>query len=180
VLNISFFLNVFLFLTFVNYLAIKKCLFLQLFCHYDLLILISTLVDTQYKPVTSTSKSASSSSGKQADKHKKARSFTCERCNQGFDGMAALRQHCRALHGDQKYYKCNVCTKLFSHPSSRNIHLRLHSGEKPYECETCGKRFRVSSHLKDHIRVHTGINLFFVFRTFYTCEFYFYTTLFFC
>jgi KRAB domain-containing zinc finger protein len=87
---------------------------------------------------------------------KRARVFKCERCNEGFDGMAALRQHCKVLHGDQKYYKCNVCSKLFSHPSSRNIHLRLHSGEKPYKCETCGKRFRVSSHLKDHIRVHTG------------------------
>ncbi|XP_031569200.1 uncharacterized protein LOC116303748 isoform X2 [Actinia tenebrosa] len=87
---------------------------------------------------------------------KKLRVSKCERCNEEFDGMAALRQHCRVLHGDQKYYKCNICNKLFSHPSSRNIHLRLHSGEKPYECETCGKRFRVSSHLKDHIRVHTG------------------------
>ncbi|XP_032238471.2 zinc finger protein 99 isoform X2 [Nematostella vectensis] len=87
---------------------------------------------------------------------KKNKPFMCERCDEEFDGMASWRQHCRNLHGDQKYYKCNVCGKLFSHPSSRNIHLRLHSGEKPYECTTCGKRFRVSSHLKDHIRVHTG------------------------
>ena len=87
---------------------------------------------------------------------KRLRLYKCERCAMKFMGLAVLRQHCREVHGDQKYYKCNVCGKLFSHPSSRNIHLRLHSGEKPYECETCGKRFRVSSHLKDHIRVHTG------------------------
>ena len=82
--------------------------------------------------------------------------YKCERCNSQYMGLAMLRQHCRDVHGDQKYYKCHVCGKLFSHPSSRNIHLRLHSGEKPYKCSTCGKQFRVSSHLKDHVRVHTG------------------------
>ena len=87
---------------------------------------------------------------------KRLRMYKCERCNTQYMGLAMLRQHCRDVHGDQKYYKCHVCGKLFSHPSSRNIHLRLHSGEKPYKCTTCGKQFRVSSHLKDHVRVHTG------------------------
>lgn len=87
---------------------------------------------------------------------KRLRMYKCERCNTQYMGLAMLRQHCRDVHGDQKYYKCHVCGKLFSHPSSRNIHLRLHSGEKPYKCSTCGKQFRVSSHLKDHVRVHTG------------------------
>lgn len=87
---------------------------------------------------------------------KRLRMYKCERCNSQFMGLAMLRQHCKDVHGDQKYYKCHVCGKLFSHPSSRNIHLRLHSGEKPYRCNTCGKQFRVSSHLKDHVRVHTG------------------------
>ena len=87
---------------------------------------------------------------------KRLRMYKCERCNSKYMGLAMLRQHCKDVHGDQKYYKCHVCGKLFSHPSSRNIHLRLHSGEKPYKCNTCGKQFRVSSHLKDHVRVHTG------------------------
>lgn len=87
---------------------------------------------------------------------KRLRMYKCERCNSQYVGLAMLRQHCKDVHGDQKYYKCHVCGKLFSHPSSRNIHLRLHSGEKPYKCTTCGKQFRVSSHLKDHVRVHTG------------------------
>lgn len=87
---------------------------------------------------------------------KRLRMYKCERCNSQYVGLAMLRQHCKDVHGDQKYYKCHVCSKLFSHPSSRNIHLRLHSGEKPYKCSTCGKQFRVSSHLKDHVRVHTG------------------------
>ena len=87
---------------------------------------------------------------------KRLRMYKCERCNSQYVGLAMLRQHCKDVHGDQKYYKCHVCGKLFSHPSSRNIHLRLHSGEKPYKCSTCGKQFRVSSHLKDHVRVHTG------------------------
>lgn len=87
---------------------------------------------------------------------KRLRMYKCERCKSQYMGLAMLRQHCKDVHGDQKYYKCHVCGKLFSHPSSRNIHLRLHSGEKPYKCSTCGKQFRVSSHLKDHVRVHTG------------------------
>lgn len=92
---------------------------------------------------------------------KRLRMYKCERCNSQYMGLAMLRQHCKDVHGDQKYYKCHVCGKLFSHPSSRNIHLRLHSGEKPYKCTTCGKQFRVSSHLKDHVRVHTGVWNFF-------------------
>ena len=107
-------------------------------------------------PLTTLFHSSGSPSSPSDSTSKRMRLYKCERCNSQYFGLASLRSHCRSVHGDQKYYKCHVCGKLFSHPSSRNIHLRLHSGEKPYQCQTCGKRFRVSSHLKDHVRVHTG------------------------
>lgn len=122
------------------------------FClHFLFKMKYSFLLDLQ-----SNDNSVSVDQGANTSLSKRLRMYKCERCNSQYMGLAMLRQHCKDVHGDQKYYKCNVCGKLFSHPSSRNIHLRLHSGEKPYKCSTCGKKFRVSSHLKDHVRVHTG------------------------
>lgn len=122
------------------------------FClHFLFKMKYSLLLDLQ-----SNNNSVSVDQGANTSLSKRLRMYKCERCKSQYMGLAMLRQHCKDVHGDQKYYKCHVCGKLFSHPSSRNIHLRLHSGEKPYKCSTCGKKFRVSSHLKDHVRVHTG------------------------
>lgn len=125
-------------------------------CLFRFILLIK---DLQSNTVSGTDEFTQEMSGSLMSK--RLRMYKCERCNSQYMGLAMLRQHCKDVHGDQKYYKCHVCGKLFSHPSSRNIHLRLHSGEKPYKCTTCGKQFRVSSHLKDHVRVHTGVWNFF-------------------
>ena len=128
-------------------------------CLFCFILLIK---DLQSNTVSGTDEFTQDMSGSLMSK--RLRMYKCERCNSQYMGLAMLRQHCKDVHGDQKYYKCHVCGKLFSHPSSRNIHLRLHSGEKPYKCTTCGKQFRVSSHLKDHVRVHTGVWNFFSFQ----------------
>ncbi|EIE81559.1 hypothetical protein G6F46_011823 [Rhizopus delemar] len=54
-------------------------------------------------------------------------------------------------------YKCSVCPKRFTRPSSLATHMHSHTGEKPYECEHegCGRRFSVVSNLRRHAKIHT-------------------------
>ncbi|KAI9256557.1 hypothetical protein BDA99DRAFT_413259, partial [Phascolomyces articulosus] len=49
-------------------------------------------------------------------------------------------------------YKCTVCVKRFTRPSSLATHMHSHTGEKPYKCqiEGCGRRFSVVSNLRRH------------------------------
>ncbi|KAI9320719.1 hypothetical protein BX666DRAFT_2130907 [Dichotomocladium elegans] len=53
-------------------------------------------------------------------------------------------------------YKCSVCDKRFSRPSSLATHMHSHTGEKPYTCqvEGCGRRFSVVSNLRRHAKIH--------------------------
>ncbi|KAI9255972.1 hypothetical protein BY458DRAFT_519736 [Sporodiniella umbellata] len=57
-------------------------------------------------------------------------------------------------------YKCTVCPKRFTRPSSLATHMHSHTGEKPYECvhEGCGRRFSVVSNLRRHAKIHTHIS----------------------
>ncbi|RCH77836.1 hypothetical protein CU098_004749 [Rhizopus stolonifer] len=54
-------------------------------------------------------------------------------------------------------YKCTVCPKRFTRPSSLATHMHSHTGEKPYECEHdgCGRRFSVVSNLRRHAKIHS-------------------------
>jgi uncharacterized Zn-finger protein len=80
-----------------------------------------------------------------------------------------------------KRYKCAVCTKRFTRPSSLTTHMYSHTGEvspvrmppstceivllaekvhlhkkKPHKCPvpSCGRRFSVISNLRRHIKIH--------------------------
>ncbi|CAO3682339.1 unnamed protein product [Umbelopsis ramanniana] len=55
-----------------------------------------------------------------------------------------------------KRYKCTVCTKRFTRPSSLTTHMYSHTGEKPHKCpvSSCGRRFSVVSNLRRHIKIH--------------------------
>ncbi|KAH8551359.1 hypothetical protein K450DRAFT_158520, partial [Umbelopsis ramanniana AG] len=54
-----------------------------------------------------------------------------------------------------KRYKCTVCTKRFTRPSSLTTHMYSHTGEKPHKCpvSSCGRRFSVVSNLRRHIKI---------------------------
>ncbi|CAG8556022.1 688_t:CDS:2 [Diversispora eburnea] len=55
-----------------------------------------------------------------------------------------------------KRYKCEVCQKRFTRPSSLTTHSYTHTGEKPFKCpvEGCGRPFSVMSNLRRHQKVH--------------------------
>ncbi|CAB4389848.1 unnamed protein product [Rhizophagus irregularis] len=54
-------------------------------------------------------------------------------------------------------YKCNICQKMFTRPSSLQTHMYSHTGEKPFKCpiEGCGRHFSVVSNLRRHQKIHT-------------------------
>ncbi|KAI8149724.1 hypothetical protein BJV82DRAFT_479184, partial [Fennellomyces sp. T-0311] len=53
-------------------------------------------------------------------------------------------------------YRCSMCPKTFSRPSSLRVHIYSHTGEKPHGCPHpgCGRRFSVQSNMRRHLRVH--------------------------
>ncbi|CAG8449144.1 26703_t:CDS:2, partial [Dentiscutata erythropus] len=51
----------------------------------------------------------------------------------------------KTVSSTPKRYKCNICQKRFTRPSSLQTHTYSHTGEKPFKCpvEGCGRHFSV-------------------------------------
>ncbi|XP_037107432.1 zinc finger and BTB domain-containing protein 49 [Syngnathus acus] len=81
--------------------------------------------------------------------------YSCNMCGKVFKHPSNLEMHKRS-HTGEKPFECNVCGKNFSQAGNLQTHLRRHSGEKPYICELCGKSFTSSGDVQRHKVVHTG------------------------
>ena len=64
----------------------------------------------------------------------------------------SLKIHMQTVHGGNKDYKCESCSKSFSlaHNLKKHIHT-VHERHKDYKCESCGKSFSRAQNLKKHI-----------------------------
>ncbi|XP_053339538.1 zinc finger and BTB domain-containing protein 40 isoform X2 [Clarias gariepinus] len=103
-------------------------------------------------------------------KHKKQcalcpeRAQCCGECSVVFPSVTALQQHRAEAHDGPPAKRkkvepvtCELCGKVFKHPSGLLYHRRTeHLEERPYACEECGSKFAANSSLKNHMRLHTG------------------------
>nr|XP_022911986.1 zinc finger protein 271-like [Onthophagus taurus] len=73
----------------------------------------------------------------------------CKICNKTFSCKQNHEVHFKAIHENQKPYKCEKCDKTFPYLSSFKCHLQQHT-EKIYPCENCTKIFNHPSSLVYH------------------------------
>lgn len=58
-------------------------------------------------------------------------------------------------HGDERPYKCPVCSKSFKCLSDKLKHMIIHEGKR-YVCNICGTRLATHESLSQHQMIHTG------------------------
>ncbi|KAL7015767.1 hypothetical protein ACKWTF_016664 [Chironomus riparius] len=90
--------------------------------------------------------------------------INCSKCGKLFKSERRLRVHDKAVHQNNKQFKCHLCQKAFYAQFRLNSHLRVHaeSLEKKYQCSYCERRFKYKPGMNYHIRAaHTGERPFF-------------------
>ena len=87
--------------------------------------------------------------------------YTCEQCQQGFNGKIPLAKHYRDVHLVAKPFKCNDCEKTFASIRTLNDHRVVnHTEQSANICDLCGKSFSsVSSESHHFQRWHRSFQL---------------------
>ncbi|XP_043856928.1 zinc finger protein 425-like [Dromiciops gliroides] len=81
--------------------------------------------------------------------------FRCNVCSKGFTHKSQLANHIR-VHRPKKHFQCTECEKNFAQKSRLLRHQRLHTGERPFQCPECDKSFHQKGHLLKHLALHRG------------------------
>lgn len=114
----------------------------------------------------------------------KASGFECYMCHESFKLDELLKKHTSKLHlpverssicptcglstprlgrhiimaHSVKESKCNICQRVYSHPSRLTSHMKTHT--RPAQCDLCPKRFASNGAMRQHRRYHTMEKLF--------------------
>lgn len=64
-----------------------------------------------------------------------------------------LGRHIRRAHQPVKEARCDICQRVYSHPSRLRNHMRTHT--LPAQCDLCPKRFPTNGAMRQHRRYHT-------------------------
>lgn len=62
----------------------------------------------------------------------------------------------KAIHSDEKPFKCDVCYREFKRNGCLQRHKLTHTTERSHACNYCEKRFPTIQTLTVHLRKHTG------------------------
>ena len=77
--------------------------------------------------------------------------YTCDQCQQGFNGKIPLAKHYRDVHLVAKPFKCNECEKTFASIRTLNDHRVVnHTEQSANICDLCGKSFSSVSSFPQH------------------------------
>ena len=65
----------------------------------------------------------------------------------------SIHKHKKAVHNNEKPFKCEICLKCFGVKWKLNRHWKIvHENEKPFKCEICQKGFGFKTVLNTHRR----------------------------
>ena len=81
---------------------------------------------------------------------------TCEECAYSTKYKTHMQRHIKAIHTNDRPYKCDICDAAFVQKPHLVVHKRVHTGEKPFKCDLCDAAFTTKCGLDMHTRTHTG------------------------
>ena len=92
--------------------------------------------------------------GLKKPKQSKSQTYRCQKCGKTEKSVHDLNEHHRNKHPP---LLCMVCNKVFSVPSTFQMHQYEHQKQKKIPCETCGRLFSFQGQLDQHKIVHRSI-----------------------
>ena len=79
-------------------------------------------------------------------------SFTCEICEKSFSSNLYKKRHIQIVHGDEKFFECNICHKRYGYENELIGHVERNHEQKHHSCDFCGKIFTSFGVLTNHIK----------------------------
>ena len=90
---------------------------------------------------------------KEAHPNRRIKNLQCDLCGNVFRSKGAYEEHRKAVHTEERAFKCEICQKAYKSFRVLKIH-RLRHGPANEICTICGKTFRLRSEVKHHMRRH--------------------------
>ena len=83
--------------------------------------------------------------------------FNCEICDKSLSSNEIRKKHINIVHGDEKRFVCNVCSRFFGLKMELTIHMQNYHHGEHHTCKICWKDFARFGSLKKHMKtIHEG------------------------